>query len=168
MNPRDTSSDKPGFGPKQVVLAFFVVFVAYMAFYHWIEYRRHVKGPWELEFSVAPQGAPVLAIEHPRLDLHCRIRFEGETTPGTNLPLTLSVDRPGLETPFGRIIYEDLTFLPGVVTLDLFGHEIELMPRVLWINRNETPWASSEAEVVLRPEDKPATPPTPPEGGTRE
>jgi hypothetical protein len=34
--------------------------------------------------------------------------------------------------------------LPGTVTLRLFGHEIELLPRVLIIDRKEHPWKAGD------------------------
>ena len=53
------------------------------------------------------------------------------------------------------------TALPGVITLDLFGHEIELLPRVLIVNKKEVPWQSG-LSLVLSPTNKPAIPPKPP------
>jgi hypothetical protein len=41
------------------------------------------------------------------------------------------------------MIFQDPTFLPGTVTMRLFGHQIELLPRVLTIDREEYPWHST-------------------------
>ena len=46
-----------------------------------------------------------------------------------------------------------LFVLPGVITFDLFGHEIELMPRTLVINKKEVPW-KSESVIELWPTNK--------------
>ena len=62
--------------------------------------------------------------------------------------------------PFGRVKFEDLTYLPGTVTFDFFGHEIELIPRTLYINRKPRPWQSN-AIISLTPADKPAGLPEP-------
>jgi hypothetical protein len=48
-------------------------------------------------------------------------------------------------------------FLPGTVTLDCFGHEVELLPRVLVLNRRQVPWKSHttnelDASAKLPPE----------------
>ena len=43
--------------------------------------------------------------------------------------MTVEFDRPRKAAVFGRVIYEDLMQLPGVVTFNLFGHEVELMRR---------------------------------------
>jgi hypothetical protein len=38
----------------------------------------------------------------------------------------------------------DPTFLPGTLTFRLFGHEIELLPRVLMLDHQEHLWRSDE------------------------
>jgi hypothetical protein len=44
----------------------------------------------------------------------------------------------------------DTTFLPGTVTLEVFNHQVELLPRVLVIDRQEHPWLS-ESTITLHP-----------------
>ena len=56
--------------------------------------------------------------------------------------------------PFGECIYQDLMFLPGVVTMNLLGHEIELMPRTLVVDKKEVPWNTPDARIVLQPPAK--------------
>jgi hypothetical protein len=44
----------------------------------------------------------------------------------------------------------DTTFLPGTVSFtNIFGHDIELLPRVLIIDRQEHSWKTGE-RIVLR------------------
>jgi len=67
--------------------------------------------------------------------------------PGTNAhpPITLIFREPRpvpYSVPFGKCVFMDTTFLPGTVTFQLFGHEIELLPRVLIIDHAEHPWLS--------------------------
>ena len=81
------------------------------------------------------------------------IVFAGETT--TNAPGTVAFDFPEKPMPFGKVKFEDLTYLPGTVTFDFFGHEIELIPRTLYINRKARPWQGN-ATITLTPADKPA------------
>ena len=50
--------------------------------------------------------------------------------------------------PFGEIVFQDLTFLPGTVTFNFFGHEVELLPRVLIVDKQERDWKSSEVVFV--------------------
>ena len=60
------------------------------------------------------------------------------------------------EVPFGNCVFMDTTFLPGTITFQLFGHEIELLPRVLVIDRQEHPWRPDTAIALPR---QPAAPP---------
>jgi hypothetical protein len=48
--------------------------------------------------------------------------------------------------------------------MDLFGHEIELIPRVLTIDHTEMPWGSNKTIPVARTNEVKAV--RPPEGGT--
>ena len=56
-----------------------------------------------------------------------------------------------VDVPFGKCIYQDLMFLPGVVTMNLLGHEIELMPRTLVIDKKEIPWTADKGKIVILP-----------------
>jgi hypothetical protein len=140
--------------------------VFYVVTYSWIEHRRHVKGPWTVEFQSA-DATPRLIVHQPFLNIsNVTLRFPGESLPADYDALRRPVvrfDQPEVPVPFGEVIYEDLTFLPGVVTFNLFGHEIELLPRVLIINKKEIPWAS-QVTIDLDPAAKPARPPRPPGG----
>jgi len=40
-------------------------------------------------------------------------------------------------------------FLPGVVTMNLLGHEIELMPRTLVIDKKEIPWVTPAGRITV-------------------
>ena len=48
----------------------------------------------------------------------------------------------------GEIVFQDSTFLPGTLTLKLFGHMVEFLPRVMIIDRREVPWASNATTIV--------------------
>jgi hypothetical protein len=136
--------------------------IIYFAGYFGIEHLRHRKGPWTVEF-LAIDGAPAIRVTQPYLGIsNVVIRLEGETVPPsfTNQVMTFSEPR---DTPFpvphGRVIFEDLTFLPGTVTFDLEGHGVELVPRTLVYKRQEHTWQSDQT-IGLKPEDKthPITP----------
>jgi len=145
---------------KPLILVGLTVMALYFVVFYGIEGCRHAKGPWEVTFTTNAESPPVIVIKQPRLNLNCMIRFHGEVTSATNLPQTVKFDRPKQSVPFGRVIYEDLMQLPGVVTFDFFGHEIELMPRTLIVNKREMPW-NSQRSVDLWPTNKPAQPPKP-------
>src|SRR5260370_1195572 len=106
-------------------------------------------------------------IDQTKVDISSvEIIFPGETIPRTNLSQRVIFDRPLRQVPFGSVIYADLRTLPGVVTFDLFGHEIELLPRVLIVNKQEIPW-KSEMMIELSITNKPALPPKPPKEAAR-
>ena len=150
---------------KSIAILFPGVLLFYIgAFYGCERWRAH-KGPWEVEFTTNSLGEPTVIAAQRTLSLsNVQLVFAGESV--TSAPRKVLFDRVLRPVPFGRVIYEDLTALPGVVTLDLFGHEIELLPRVLIVNKKEVPW-QSEARIVLWPTNKPANRPKPPEGSNR-
>lgn len=156
---------KSGFSAKHIVLLFVVVLAAYVALFYYIENRRQSHGPWDVEFQNAPAGTPALLVSQPYLKLRdIKLVLHGETL--TNAPGTIRFDRVKQAIPFGRVIFEDLTFLPGVVTFDLLGHEVELLPRALVVNKKLVDWQSGMT-VDLWPTNKPAERPQPPKNPRR-
>jgi hypothetical protein len=156
---------KSGITPKSIALLFFIILVAYLGVFYGLEHLRHRKGAWEVEFRVSDRKEPLAIVSQPGLGLSdVKLVFHGEST--TNSPGTVRFDKVQQRALFGKVIYEDLTFLPGVVTFDLFGHEIELLPRVLIVNKKEIQWRSGET-VELWPTNKPAEPPAPPKKRSR-
>ena len=156
---------KSRFSAKSIVLLFLAVLALYFAVFYGIEYSRKRKGAWEVNFLTDAQGNPSIVVYQPRLNISSvEILFSGEKVAQTKLSERVIFDRPRKQAPpFGKVIYEDLTFLPGVVTFDFFGHEIEIFPRALVVNRRELPW-KSELVVELAPTNKLATPPKPAKG----
>ena len=150
------------FPTKSFVAAGAIILALYFAVFYGIEGCRAAKGPWQLTFAMT-NDIPAIDIFQPRLNISQKIRFHGETVNFTNVPQTVAFDRPKRSAPFGKVIYEDLTQLPGVITFDLFGHEIELVPRVLVVNKRQIPWGSQPL-LDLWPTNKPAEPPKPAPG----
>lgn len=151
---------KSAFTAKSIALLFVAVLAFYLAVFFGIEQSRKHRGPWEVDFRTNADGSPVLMVSQTRLGLSdARIVIHGENA--ANASGRVSFDQVKRPVPFGRVIYEDLTFLPGVVTFDLFGHEIELLPRALIADKKLVAWKSG-ATVDLWPTNKPAEPPHPP------
>ena len=149
-----------GFGPRNLVLLFAGVLALYLGLFYGVEHLRTRRGGWTVEFESTAGSPPTVRISHASLGLsNITLRLQGEGT--TNVTRRVAFARVLQPVPFGRVIYEDLTFLPGVLTFDLFGHEVELVPRVLVVDRHEVPWQSG-ATLDLWPTNKPATPPHPP------
>ena len=155
---------KSGFSAKSIILLFLSVLVLYLLVYSGIEYSRHRKGAWEVNFLTDSQGNPSIVVYQPKLNLSSvEVVFLGEKVARTNVSERVLFDRPKKPVPFGKVIYEDLTFLPGVVTFDFFGHELELLPRVMIANKREVPW-KSEMVVELAATNKLPVPPKPAKG----
>ena len=136
---------------KHFGLALLIALVVYFVSYFGIEHRRNRKGPWQVTFNHLPGASPALVINQPTLQLtNVSILFEGETSQLTNTSIfSFSQPQPvPYDVPFGKCIFMDATFLPGTVTFQLFGHEIELLPRILMIDHNEYPW-HSYTNIVL-------------------
>ena len=131
---------------KPVVGAALIAIVLYAISYTAIEHRRTRKGPWRVAVTNDASGAPALLINQPALGItNVEIRFP-DARPTTNFsPATLVFAEPRevpYDAPFGRCLFMDTTFLPGTIVLKAFGHEIQLIPRVLTIDRREQPWHS--------------------------
>jgi hypothetical protein len=151
-----TKSDNPA---RHFIIAFLIALVIYLIAYQTIQHRRTRKGPWEVSFSAGSNGAPTMVINQAKLGItNVQIIFPGNVveTNGGVLPNTLVFDKPQpvpYDVPFGKCIFTDLTFLPGSVTFsNVFGHEIELLPRVLIIDYKAHPWSS---ETLLNVADLP-------------
>lgn len=143
---------KPGGAWKHFILAFVLALICYALFYHGIEHQRIRKGPWEVTFTNNPAGEPVLLVNQHRLAItNVQLVFPDNATPSTNILGTLWFSQPQqvpYPVPFGRCIFMDTTFLPGTVTFQLFGHEIELLPRVLIIDHQEHPWVADSTNTL--------------------
>ena len=136
---------RPRFG-LQLLLVFAAVLVGYALVYEWIEHRRVVKGPWVVTCA-SESGVPVLTVNQSTLSIrNVRILFPGHgALSNATQTLEFSQARPWpYAVPFGRCVFMDTTFLPGTIALEMFGHEIQLPPRVLTIDKVERPWHSGE------------------------
>lgn len=140
--------------PLRPVLLFFLTLVpAYLLVFWGTEYVRGKDGPWRLVFSSDAAGVPSLLVEHPGiLAGGMELKFsEEKVEPGQRVECLL--DKPIKPLPWGKRISEDLTFLPGTLAIDAFGHEVEIAPRILVVNRKEIPWGS-QMHLVVNPADK--------------
>lgn len=108
---------------------------------------RTARGGWEVTFFEDTNGTPALRIDQPHLNIsNVTVRFLNEDlgTNGAQLPVTIRFDNPREDVPFGELAFDDLTYLPGTVVLHCFGHEVQMIPRVLYLNRVEHPWKSGQ------------------------
>ena len=130
----------------QVLLVFAAALVGYVVVYGWIEHRRVVKGPWVVTCA-NESGVPAITVNQSTLGIRdVRIVFSGgRAASNATQTIEFSQARPWpYDVPFGRCVFMDTTFLPGTIALEMFGHEIQLLPRVLTIDKLERPWRSGE------------------------
>ncbi len=149
-------------GPlKHFIIAFLLAGACYALFYPTIEHRRTRKGPWDVKFTNTSEGFPMLLVNQPKLSItNVQITFpEQPSLPAASQTnLVFSQPRPvPYPVPLGSCVFMDTTFLPGTLTFQLLGHEIELLPRVLIIDRQEHPW-QSDSTIPLHPQPKAAAP----------
>lgn len=133
--------------PKRLPLVFAITVAIYLAAFYGIEHMRSRKGPWFVGYETDGQGRPTIVVNQPSLGIsNVRIIFAEETAPTDFRSATVTFTAPEqvpFAQPFGECFFQDLTFLPGTVTLRPFpGHEIELLPRALYVNRREQAWVS--------------------------
>src|SRR5688572_18204805 len=139
---------------KHFALAGVFALVLYAASYSFIEHMRQRKGGWQVTFASDNAGQPEVTVDQPALSLtNVQFRFIGEKIAATNFQKTILFDSPITNVPFGQVIFIDTTFLPGTVTFEIFGHEVQLLPRVLIVNKREVPWQANRA-IELTPEGK--------------
>jgi len=163
---------KSAITPKSLAVWFLVVLALYLASFYGMEHWNQKNGPWEVAFVSDETGLPSVLISQPKLNItKVKIVFAGERASQTNLSQKVFFDRPAtslpVSMPIGEVIYQDLRAMPGVVTFNFFGHEVELLPRVLIANKKEIRWKSGSV-IELTLTNKPAQPPRPPKGWTKE
>lgn len=139
---------------KPLLIAFLIAVAVYAALFLGIEQRRVRNGPWQARFeSASTNAAPRLCIDQPRLGItNVQLVFAGEvvSTNGSRTLRFAEARAVPFAVPFGECVFQDTTTLPGTVVLKLFGHELQLLPRVLTIDRVERPWLSGEKIDLAR------------------
>jgi hypothetical protein len=136
---------------KILLIGFVSALVLYILSFSFIQYRRTFRGPWQVVFLSDNNGTPGLLVTQPKLKISERIMFSGRKLSQSNAVHAVVFDDPTkTNAPFGKMVFQDLTFLPGTVTLNLFGHEVELLPRVLIIDKQEYAWKTGEVISVAQ------------------
>jgi hypothetical protein len=133
---------------KHLAFAFAIAVVLYIVSFGWIQHRRTFKGPWEVTFITDAAGQPSLLVSEPYLKISEKIAFPGQKIQPANMNQMQRLSEAVATLPFGEVVFQDPTFLPGTFTMRLFGHEIEFLPRVLIIDKKEIPWGSTPTVEV--------------------
>jgi hypothetical protein len=138
--------------PKILLIGFGFALVIYIVAFGFIQHRRTHQGPWQVVFMSDHAAKPGLLVKNPKLNISQHIAFSDQTVPETNFTRSFVFDDPTqTNVPFGEVIFQDLTFLPGTVTFNFFGHEVELLPRTLIIDKQEHAWKTGEVISITGP-----------------
>jgi hypothetical protein len=150
MSPKFAPRMKAASPAKHFIFAFLIAIVLYVVFYTAIEHRRTRNGPWQATFASDGTNAPTIVINQPKLKIaNVKLVFPDNKAPATNAMVVFDPPRPvPFNLPFGQCIFLDTTFQPGTVVFNIYGHEIQLIPRVLTIDKKEYPW-QSESTISL-------------------
>lgn len=141
---------------KHLFLAFVVAVVGYALIYALVEHQRTKRGPWIVTFTNAASGQPLLLVNQTSLSIsNVQLRFAMaefmQARAGAQRVFSNPQPVP-FELPFGKCVFMDTTFLPGTVAMEVLGHEIELLPRVLVVDRREHRWVSGmTVDLEARP-----------------
>ncbi|HEY3863073.1 MAG TPA: hypothetical protein VGO59_14420 [Verrucomicrobiae bacterium] len=125
---------------KHLAICAVISLVFYVTVFAWIEHRRTFKGPWVADFRADAAGAPSIIIRQTNMAVSETLVFPGQTAKTRNATNTIIFDGTPPDLPFGELLYQDPTFLPGTVTLRVFGHQVEFFPRAFTVDKKERPW----------------------------
>lgn len=130
---------------KTLITLFIVTLFLYVTAYSLIEFRRVKNGPWVITFT-SVTNTPALVIHQTKLGItNVTLTFPGGDV-ATNTPQTITfanAHEVPFDVPFGQCDFLDTISLPGTVTLKIFGHQVQLLPRVLTLDGKEQPWQSA-------------------------
>ena len=151
-------------GPLKTMALLFAGALAFYAIaYFAIEHRRNRNGPWEVAFTNNLSGTPALLInQHALAITNFQITFPGAAPSPDFHGKTIRFDHPTpvpYAVPYGQCVFMDTTFLPGTIALQVFGHEIQLLPRALTLDQQERAWRSNET-ITVQPTNTVAGSPT--------
>lgn len=156
-SPNSTSAEPPSPRTWRIfAIPGLLALLGYVALYSCDARLRIRQGPWEVRFLQTGEGTPAVRINHPSLGIsNVEVRFAGEKLPAETraLPVDVRFDQPLASVPFGRTAFDDLMYLPGTVVLHCFGHEVQLVPRTLYLNRKGYDWTNN-LRYDLVPSDK--------------
>ena len=128
---------------KHFGIAFLAAAILYLVSFYGIEHLRTRKGGWQVNCRTDAEGTRRLIISQPRIGTsNVTLIFPDQRIGQTNFASSVVFDQPITNVPFGKLVYLDTTFLPGSIVFELFGHQIQLLPRVLMVDRKEIPWRS--------------------------
>ena len=123
-----------------MAVSFALAVVIYVAGFWWIERQRVVKGPWVVEFVSDASARPSLEISQAKLGIAEELVFPDAKVDRPNLSERVRFSQPRTNLPFGEVLMQDALYLPGSVTMRVCGHQVEVLPRTLIVDKQERAW----------------------------
>jgi hypothetical protein len=134
---------------RHVLFAATVTLALYAAGFTWIEHLNRRHGPWEIEFRTDAEGHLSLTVNQAALGIsNLTVSVPDQTVAQSNLSATVRFDNVTNTAPVGELVYFDTRTLPGVLTFNLLGHEVEFMPRTMTVDKEAVAWTSN-TNIVL-------------------
>lgn len=143
---------------RHLLIAFLLSLALYVAGYWFIEGRRVVDTPWVVEFQTGREGHAEIEVRQDSLGRGpVRIRIVSTNVGPAGAPQAVVFNTPKpvpFPVPLGQCIFQDTTFLPGTVVLEISGVQIQMLPRALTIGTNEFSWTTNGL-IVVAPDGRP-------------
>ena len=139
---------------RHLLIGFCLAVGLYISVFWLIEHRRTANTPWTVLFESSATGQLRLEISQQSLGLGpVTIQFAAAFTndPPARTQITFQSPKPvPRRLPVGDCLFEDLTFLPGTVAMEVADIGIQMLPRTLTIGTNEFSWQGTRTiEVQL-------------------
>jgi hypothetical protein len=135
-----------------LLIAFLLALALYVVGYWFIESRRIVQTPWRVSFEPAGPDHIEVVVRQETLGLgpvRIRVATTNSTLPVPAPEVAFNTPKPvPFPVPGGQCVFQDTTFLPGTVVLEIAGVAIQMLPRALTIGTNEFAWSTNRLIVV--------------------
>ena len=135
---------------RHLLIAFLLSVTLYVAGYWFIEGRRVTDGPWRVKFEQTSVGELQIEVRQESLHLGPVKIYLPATTNQLQKQVEVIFDTPKsvpFSVPAGQCVFQDTTFFPGTVALQIGDTPIQLLPRMLTVGANEFSWSTSEVRV---------------------
>jgi hypothetical protein len=142
---------KPERFSRHLLTAFGLSVALYVFGYWFIESQRVADTPWLVSFTTNATGVVAVKVQQDSKSLGpVTIQLKEPNSKAPEGTASIRFDTPRavpFPVPGGQCIFQDTTFLPGTVVLELGSKTVQMIPRVLTIGTNEYAW---EAGKVIR------------------
>jgi hypothetical protein len=83
-----------------------------------------------------------------KLNISEKLIFPDDKVERTNLTQRMVFSEATTNLPFGEMLLQDALYLPGTVTMRICGHQVEVLPRALIIDKKEHAWQTGDQVII--------------------